>query len=149
MVDYLTLKAMHVIGAVLLLGNVTVTGVWSLYLYRHWQETTIPFRPVARAILWTDLIFTLGGGILITVTGVIMGLKSGTPFFQTPWLVKGMGALALSTLSWLAVLLPDQWRLERTEDPATIRRLFLRWSVVGWISTVLLFYGLWAMVTKR
>jgi uncharacterized membrane protein len=149
MVDYLSLKALHVIGAVLLLGNVTVTGVWSLYLYRHWQETTIPFRPVARAILWTDLIFTLGGGILITVTGVIMGLKSGTPFFQTPWLVKGMSALALSTLSWLAILLPDQWRLERTEDPATIRRLFLRWSVVGWISTGLLFYGLWAMVTKR
>jgi hypothetical protein len=32
MVDCFTLKAIHVIGAVLLVGNVTLTGVWSLYL---------------------------------------------------------------------------------------------------------------------
>lgn len=149
MFDYFALKALHVIGAVLLLGNVTVTGVWSLYLFRHWRDATIPFRPVARAILWTDLIFTLGGGVLLTLTGVIMALQSNFPFFQTPWLVKGIVALSLSTLSWLAILLPDQYRLERTEDPATIRRLFLRWSVIGWASTALLFYGLWAMVTRR
>jgi hypothetical protein len=123
--------------------------VWSFYLYRHWRDQHISFRPIARAILWTDLIFTLGGGILLTATGLIMGFKSGMSFFQTPWLVKGMAALGGSTLSWLVVLLPDQWRMERTEDPTTIRRLFLRWSVVGWISTALLFYGLWAMVTKR
>lgn len=149
MPDYFTLKAIHVIGAVLLVGNVTVTGVWSLYLYRHWREATIPFRPVARAILWTDLLFTLGGGIVLTVTGILMGLEGNFPFFRTPWLVKGIGALSLSTLSWLAILLPDQYRLERADDPATIRRLFLRWSVVGWASTAVLFYGLWAMVTKR
>lgn len=147
--DYFTLKALHVIGAVLLVGNVTVTGAWSLYLYRHWRDATIPFRPVARAILWTDLIFTLGGGILLTVSGVVMALQGKLPILDTPWLVKGIAALTIVTLSWLAILLPDQYRLERTEDPATIRKLFLRWSVVGWIGTALLFYALWAMVTKR
>jgi len=149
MADYYTLKALHVIGAVLLVGNVTVTGVWSLYLYQHWREAAIPFRPVARAILWTDLVFTLGGGTLLTVTGVTLWLQSGLSFFQTPWLVKGIAALSLSTLSWLVVLLPDQWRLERTSDPVVIRRLFLRWSVVGWLSTALLFYAIWGMVTRR
>lgn len=147
--DYFTLKALHVIGAVLLVGNVTVTGAWSLYLYRHWRDATIPFRPVARAILWTDLIFTLGGGILLTVSGVIMALQGKLPILATPWLVKGIAALAIVTLSWLAILLPDQYRLERTEDPATIRKLFIRWSVVGWTGTAVLFYALWAMVTKR
>jgi hypothetical protein len=63
--------------------------------------------------------------------------------------VKGIAALSLSTLSWLVVLLPDQWRLERTSDPVVIRRLFLRWSVVGWLSTALLFYAIWGMVTRR
>lgn len=147
--DYFTLKALHVTGAVLLVGNVTVTGVWSLYLFRHWSNATLPFRPVARAILWTDLIFTLGGGILLTVTGVIMALQSKLPIFETPWLVKGIAALSVVTLSWGVMLLPDQYRLERAEDPATIRKLFVRWSIVGWIGTALLFYGLWAMVTKR
>ena len=149
MVDYQLLRAMHVTGAVLLLGNVTVTGVWSLYLYRHWREGTMPFRPIARAILWTDLVFTTGGGAILTITGIVMGLQAGYPFFGTPWLLKGISALALSTLSWLIFLLPDQLRLERRTDPAEIRRVFIRWSAVGWASTLLLFYGLWAMVMKR
>jgi uncharacterized membrane protein len=148
MVDYFVLKALHVTGAVLLLGNVTVTGIWSLYLYRWWRHGEIPFRPIARAILWTDLVFTLGGGTLLTVTGIVLALRLGLPIRETPWLARGIGALTLSALSWLVILLPDQWRLERSTDPAAIRRLFVRWSVVGWASTALLFYGLWQMVTK-
>ncbi|HMV33028.1 MAG: DUF2269 family protein [Gemmatimonadales bacterium] len=149
MVDYLVIKSLHLLGAVLLLGNVTVTGVWSFYLYRHWRDGTVPFRPIARAILWTDLAFTAGGGAALTVSGVWMILRMGYPVLQTPWLLKGIVALSLSTLSWLVVLLPDQVRLEKSDDPAVIRRLFQRWSVVGWASTALLFYALWVMVTKR
>ncbi len=149
MVDYQMLRALHVTGAVLLLGNVTVTGAWSLYLYRHWREETFPFRPIARAILWTDLVFTTGGGALLTITGIMMALQSGFPFYTTPWLFKGIVALTLSTVSWLVFLLPDQWRLERATDRAVIRRVFIRWSVLGWVSTLLLFYGLWAMVMRR
>lgn len=146
--DPLILKWLHILGAILLLGNVTVTGVWTLYLYRHWREAAMPFRPIARAILWTDLAFTLGGGVLLTVTGIVMALRAGLPFLGTPWLLHGLLALALGTLIWLALLLPDQLRLERATDPAEIRRLFLRWSVIGWADTVVLYYGLWAMVTK-
>ena len=149
MVDSLVIKSLHLVGAVLLLGNVTVTGVWSYYLYRHWCDGTVPFRPIARAILWTDLAFTAGGGAALTVSGVWMILRMDYPVLATPWLLKGIVALSLSTLSWLAVLLPDQVRLERSDDPAVIRRLFRRWSVVGWASTALLFYALWVMVTKR
>lgn len=149
MVDYLVIKSLHLVGAVLLLGNVTVTGVWSYYLYRHWCDGTVPFRPIARAILWTDLAFTAGGGAALTVSGVWMILRMDYPVLATPWLLKGIVALSLSTLSWLAVLLPDQVRLERSDDPAVIRRLFRRWSMVGWASTALLFYALWVMVTKR
>ncbi len=149
MVDYQILRALHVTGAVLMVGNVTVTGVWSAYLYRHWRDATMPFRPIARAILWTDLIFTTGGGAILTITGVVMALQVGFPFFTTPWLLKGIVSLALSTLSWLVFLLPDQVRLERNTDPVLIRRVFIRWSVIGWASTVLLYYGLWAMVMKR
>lgn len=148
MVDYLTLKWLHIVGAVLLLGNVTVTGVWTLYLYRHWRDEVIPFRPVARAILWTDLLFTLGGGTTLTVTGIVMARRSGFPLLGTPWLLQGIIALAIATLAWLVLLLPDQLRLERTSDPAEIRRLFLRWSVIGWADTAVLFYGLWAMVKR-
>ncbi|MGE3526569.1 MAG: DUF2269 family protein, partial [Gemmatimonadales bacterium] len=54
------LKLIHVAGAVLLLGNVTVTGFWSLFLF--FKREAVPFRRVAQAILWADLVFTVLGG---------------------------------------------------------------------------------------
>jgi uncharacterized membrane protein len=152
MADELSLlRILHVAGAVLLIGNVTVTGFWATYLYRARARERIPFRPVARAILWTDLIFTGLGGTMLTISGILLTMRSGYPLAETPWLVKGIAALALSTLLWLVVLLPCQVRLERLTpaEDGELRRVFLRWSVVGWAATLLLFYGLWAMVTRR
>ena len=99
-------RMLHVAGAVLLIGNVTVTGFWAMFLFR--QRSAVPFRPVARAILWTDLAFTLGGGIMLTISGILLIRARGYVIGQTPWLGQGIGALAASTLIWLAVLLPDQ-----------------------------------------
>lgn len=144
--DLAVLRILHVTGAVLLIGNVTVTGFWSLYFYR--ARTLVPFRPVARAILWTDLVFTLTGGVLLTVSGILLTMRGGYRVLETPWLLQGIVALALSTALWLLVLVPDQLRLERLApgDEPALRRLFRRWSIVGWTATLLLFYGLWVMV---
>lgn len=147
--SYLALKWLHVLGAVLLLGNVVVTGIWAALLYR--SRSTVGFRAITRGILWTDLLFTLVGGILLTVTGILMTRAKGIPILGTPWVKHGVYLLGLSTLFWLVFLLPDQFRMERVDpsDDARFRRLFLRWSVIGWISTALLFAGLWVMVTKQ
>ncbi len=142
------LRVLHVLGAVLLLGNVTVTGFWALFLYR--ARKAVPFRPVARAILWADLLFTAVGATLLVISGVLLIRERGYPVLETPWLLRGIVALGASTLLWLAVLIPDQWRLERTDpaDEARLRRVFRRWNAVGWTAAGLLFYGLWAMVSR-
>jgi uncharacterized membrane protein len=142
-------RALHVTGAILLLGNVIVTGFWATLLYR--ERARVPFRPVARAILWADVVFTLGGGALLTISGILLIRARGYPVLETPWLLRGIAALAVATVLWLALLLPDQWRLERAAatDQAALRRLFVRWSAVGWTATGVLFYGLWCMVTKH
>jgi uncharacterized membrane protein len=142
-------RMLHVAGAVLLLGNVTVTGFWAMFMYR--QRSVVPFRPVARAILWTDLAFTGVGGVMLTISGILLVQLRGYVVGHTPWLMHGIVALASSTLIWLAVLLPDQWRLERMDpsDDAALRRVFLRWTGVGWAATGILFFGLWVMVTGR
>lgn len=148
MVELSTWRTLHVLGAVLLVGNVTVTGFWAAFLYA--QRASLPFRPVARAILWTDLLFTAGGAALLTFSGIQLILATALSFWDTPWLVKGVASLGLATLLWLVVLIPDQFRLERMapDDLAGLRRVFLRWSVVGWASTALLLHGLWVMVQK-
>jgi uncharacterized membrane protein len=142
------LRWLHVSGAVLLIGNVVVTGFWAAFLYR--QRASVPFRQVARAILWADVAFTLGGGALLTISGILLVRARGYSVVETPWLLRGIGALSLSTALWLVFLLPEQWRLERVDpaDEPALRRLFVRWSLIGWAATLVLFYGLWCMVTR-
>jgi hypothetical protein len=131
-----------------MLGNVTVTGVWSYLLWQNRHE--VPPRQIARGILWTDLFFTLFGGALITVAGVMMIRTGGMPWRDMKWLLRGIEVLAAATLIWLVVLIPDQMRMERCKpgEEARFGRLFVRWSVCGWAITMLLFWGIWLMVTK-
>ena len=148
---YLFWKALHVVGAVLMVGNVTVTGVWTILLWRHRYE--VPLRRIAHGILWTDLWFTFGGGALMTIAGIQMvritpALRA--TWTEPGWLRTGILLLAASSLVWLVALLPDQFRMDRcpADDAARFRTLYLRWSVVGWLATALLFAGVWVMVVK-
>lgn len=145
---YLVLKSLHIAAAVLMLGNVTVTGVWATFYFR-WRKDA-DFRLAARAILWTDLIFTFLGGAALTITGILMARQTGMPILATPWIRRSALLLAISTLLWLTILLPDQWRMERLDRSRDefLKAVFTRWSVVGWGSTVLLFVAMWSMVLK-
>lgn len=145
---YLAWKALHVIGAVLMVGNVTVTGAWTILLWRHRHE--VPLRRIAHGILWTDLWFTFLGGALMTIAGIQMIRTGGIPWRDTPWLLHGIYLLAASSAIWLAALLPDQFRMERCppHDGARFRTLYLRWSALGWVATALLYAAIWVMVVK-
>lgn len=141
-------KFLHVLGAVLMLGNVIVTGAWAAILWRH-RESDTP-RLIARGILWTDLVFTLGGGALLTIAGIQLIRIADWPWTELGWLRHGIELLAVATIVWLVVLLPDQLRMERcaSSDPVRFRRLFRRWTVVGWLDTVVLAAAMALMVLR-
>jgi uncharacterized membrane protein len=88
---------------------------------------------------------------MLTVSGVMLVLVRGYHLAEAPWLIQGIGALGVATVIWLGALLPDQWRMERLgpDEGSRLRRLFVRWTVLGWVANGALLYGLWAMVTKQ
>jgi uncharacterized membrane protein len=147
--SYQLWRTLHVTSAVLLVGNVTVTGFWACFLYRRRRD--VGFRAIARGIMLTDFIFTLVGGAGLTITGILMVRAQQMSILETPWLRRGVVLLGISTIVWLGSLLPDQIRMARLDqsDERGVRRLFIRWSVLGWASTIMLFIGLWSMVMKR
>jgi len=143
------LRIIHVTSAVLMVGNVTVTGLWAGYLFR--RHSLVPIRIVAGAIMWADLWFTLLGGTGLLVSGILLTSAHGYHAMELPWLMRGIVILAVTLLLWLFWLLPAQRRMQRAimGDESQLRRLFLRWSVVSWISTAALFWALWGMVARR
>lgn len=142
------LRLVHVLAAVLFLGNVIVTGVWSALLFsaRH----TLDFRHAARGIVITDWVFTVGGAMVLVGSGVTLAIGRGYPMWATPWIRNAMLGLALSTAIWLVVLVPAQRRMRQlgTGDDAELVRTYQRWNVSGWVAVVPLLWSLWQMVNK-
>ena len=145
-----SLKALHVVAAILFVGNVIVTGIWTAIFFR--ALLTHDFRVAARAIVFTDWLFTVGGGALLTITGVTLAMGRGYPVWGTPWIQQAIVALGISTVMWLVLLVPAQRIMLRAvsndAEDARLVRAYARWNVAGWTATVPLLYAVWCMVAK-
>lgn len=144
------LKTAHVLGAILFVGNVIVSGIWSAILWR--ARHTHDFTRAARAIVITDWWFTVGGGALLTTSGVSLALLRGLPLWGTTWIRHAILALALSTLLWLVILVPAQRTMLRHTggaDDIALVRAYGRWNLWGWVATLPLVYAVWSMVAKQ
>ena len=142
------LRTVHVVSAILFVGNMIVTGVWSALLFK--QRTLVDFRFAARAIVVTDWIFTFGGAVLLVASGVTIAIGRGYPMWETPWIRGAILGLLSSTTIWVLLLIPAQRQMLRlgADQDDELRRVYQRWNVGGWIAAVPLFFALWCMTYK-
>ena len=159
---YALYKFLHVLGVVLLVGNVTVTSVWKVFADRTARPETIAFAQ--RLVTGTDWAFTGGGAALVILGGYGMAFHAGIPLAALGWMLWSQVAFVVSGALWLAVLLPIQIRqsaLARAEAvtdggtdaaapplSAGYRRLARAWIAWGVIATLPLVAALWMMLTK-
>jgi uncharacterized membrane protein len=151
---YATLKALHVLGVVVLVGNVTVTAFWKVF-----ADRTRDPRLIAHAqhmVTVTDWVFTLGGILLIYGSGFAAAWVGGMDPFAPGWLLWGQVLFAVSGVIWLGILVPAQIRQARLARgfaaggpiPAAYLRDGRRWLFWGIVATVPLVGAIWVMVTK-
>lgn len=151
---YGVLKFIHLLGMVLLLGNVTVTSVWKLFADRTRDPRTIAFAQ--RLVTGTDWSMTLSGIVLTMVGGYGMALHARMPLLESGWLLYGQLAFLLSGAIWLGILLPIQIRqaaFARTFAdgrvvPEVYWHLGRRWLFWGVAATLPLVASMWLMVSK-
>jgi len=147
-------KALHILGLILMVGNVTVTAFWKVFADRTSDTKIMAFAQWLVTV--TDFSFTLTGGFLMVVGGYGAALVAGIPLFSTPWLVMGQLMLGVSGAIWLCILVPIQIRQARYaqdfaiigEVPAAYRKESRTWLVWGLISTIPLTAGMYFMVFK-
>jgi len=143
---------LHVLGAVLFIGNIIVSGVWMTFAERMGKKDALSFS--AAMLNWADVVFTGPGIFLLLVNGFIIayeswgGLKYG-------FIILSLGLFILSGLIWMVFLLPLQNRMEESAANATGDQLpdgfyqaLRRWSVWGIVSTILPLVSLGLMVFK-
>jgi uncharacterized membrane protein len=151
---YATFKFLHVLGAIILVGNVTVTAVWKVFADRTRDARVVAFGQ--RLVTITDWSLTAGGILLIIVGGYGAALTAGMNLFGARWLVWGQILFAISGIIWAAILVPAQIRQARAarafatggEIPEGYRKDARRWLVWGVLATVPLVVAVWLMVWK-
>ena len=151
---YFIFKTIHIIGVVVLLGNVTITAYWKVLADRTRDAKVIAHAQ--HGVTVADWIFTLAGIVLILVGGYGAAAVAGVPTTGPAWLVIGQLLFAVSGLVWLGILIPIQIRQARiarslTPDsglPAQYRRDSRSWLIWGIVATVPLVAAIYVMVAK-
>lgn len=148
--SYELFKVLHVLGAVIFLGNIVVTALWKTLADRTRDPIVIGFAQ--RLVTLTDIGFTATGATLLVVSGSVMATAHG----HVMWLTWGIALFAASGVLWVAILIPvqiGQARLARGfrhggEIPADYWRLSTVWMVFGIIATALPLVNVYLMVAK-
>jgi len=147
-------KTLHLLGVVLLVGNVTVTSIWKLFADRTRDPRIIAFAQ--RLVTITDWFFTFWGIILLLAGGFGAAWVAGIDPFGADWLIWSELQFVAAGAIWLGVLVPIQRRQARLargfaadgEIPAEYWRLGRRWIIWGLIATLPLVGAIHSMIAK-
>jgi len=151
---YFLVKCLHILGVVLFLGNIIVTGWWKTMADLTKQPRVVAFAQ--RQVTLTDVFFTAGGAVLVLVTGIVNAHFFSMDYWHIRWLRWGLWLFIISGVIWALVLIPiqiKQARMARTfadgiDIPEPYRQLGRLWAVFGIIATVLPMINLYWMVVK-
>jgi uncharacterized membrane protein len=151
--SYLWLKTIHVLGVVLFLGNIIVTGWWKNMADRTRNPQIIAFAQ--RQVTLTDYVFTAGGVVILLGAGMI-NVAIHDLDYSAKWLMFGMSFFILSGIIWAVVLIPVQIKQAKMASEFAISgiipehywRLCTTWNIFGTIATLLPLANLYWMVFK-
>lgn len=148
------LLAVHILAAIVFVGNIITAAFWKVRADRSGNLETIALT--TRAVLLADNMFT-GPGILVLVgTGIAMVGITSWARFQQMWLSLALILIIITAIIWAVVLLPAQKRMARLAQEAVVNgsldpayhRASKRWAIFGGVATLLPIIILFLMVLK-
>ncbi len=145
-------KLLHILGAILLVGNIVITGVWMFMAERTNNPAVMRFA--ATMVNWADVFFTVPGIFLLITNGDILSEQWGG-VFQVSWIVVSLVLFAFSGIVWIFLLLRYQnnlislsTTLTQEQDSADFFVLLHKWYFWGAVATVLPLISLVLMFLK-
>lgn len=150
---YLTLKWLHIISSVLLVGTGLGSAFYMFFTNRSGsvQAQAVVTRLVVRADWW----FTTPTVFVQPATGLAMAAMAGLPW-STPWLAASLALYAVAGACWLPVV----WLQLRMRDMAAqaahghgaLPPLYWRyarwWEALGYLAFVAMAVVFYLMVNK-
>ena len=151
---YVSLKTLHLLGVVILLGNVTITAFWKVL--SDWTRDPAIIAHSQRGVTIADWIFTTTGIFLTLIGGYGAAYIGEFPLLGSSWLFWGQALFAVSGFIWLGILIPIQIRQSSCarqfatggKVPQSYWKDARSWLQWGIIATVPLIAAIYVMVAK-
>jgi uncharacterized membrane protein len=143
---------MHVIGAVMFIGNIVVTAAWMILSVLSKQRVVVHFA--AKTVNRADLLFTVPGIVLLFLNGLVLAPAFGNgSILGASWVVAALLLLSLSGVIWRVFLLRYQSAMialsaNGEQLSSEFLDVFRNWGIWGGIATVLPILSLLLMVFK-
>ncbi len=145
---------LHVLGAVLFLGNIIITAFWKVMADTSGDLNLIYIA--SQKVLIADYIFTIPGLILLIVTGNVMAYSLGYPMSGWNWVSVSNWLFIVTGIIWCAVLLPLQFRMVRSSKESLLQgslnesyvKAYRHWILFGSLATLIPVYILYVMTVK-
>ncbi len=156
--DYTVLKIIHMVGIIMFMGNIIITGWWKTMADKTRDPQIIAFAQ--HQVTVTDWLFTFGGVLLVLTGGFGMVFAMNTDIMgeihDTRWLWWGYHLFLISGVIWVVVLIPLQIVLARmarkfavTGDIPVLYWTYSRaWLWFGILATVIPLANVYWMVMK-
>ena len=150
---YLTIKTIHIISSVLLVGTGFGTAFYLYFANRTKSVETI--ANVSRLTVRADWYFTAPTVVVQPLTGALMIWMAHWPLGM-PWLLASIGLYAMAGACWLPVVvyqirmarLAEAARREGTPLPDSYWRLARRWELLGYPAFLAMIAIYFLMVVK-
>ncbi|MDQ0919666.1 putative membrane protein [Paenibacillus sp. V4I5] len=146
---------LHVLGAVLFLGNIVTAAFWKVRAH-YGKQDLMTIHLTVKNIMLADYVFTVPGILLLLIPGHMMAFQLGYSLGEWNWVTASLVLFSLSGVLWLAILLPLQRRMIRYseeslrlgEQTAAYRQVSRKWDIYGTIGTILPLISLILMIWK-
>jgi uncharacterized membrane protein len=153
MMLYFTIKYLHVLGAIVILG--TGTGIAFFMLMAHRSRDAAFIARTAAIVVIADMLFTASAVVLQPLTGGLLMALSGTALAER-WLFTSLGLYVVAGLFWIPVIfmqieMRDLARLAVAQQaplPPRYFALFRRWFMFGIPGFGSVMMILWLMIAK-
>lgn len=151
--DYLLLKYLHVLGAIVLLG--TGTGIAFFMLMAHHTKDAAFVARTAGVVVIADMLFTASAVIAQPITGYLLADMMGIPLWEG-WLGLALLLYGVAGVFWLPVVwiqarmrdLAREAALAGTALPPAYHRLYRIWFIFGFPGFGSVMAILWLMIAR-
>ncbi|CAM3789734.1 DUF2269 family protein [Parendozoicomonas haliclonae] len=150
--NYLLLKIIHILSAVVIAGTGTGIAFFMLMAYR--SANTAAIAVTARIVVLADWLFTAPAVVVQFVTGVLLMERLGYAF-TAPWFLAVISLFVFIGLCWIPVVL-IQYRLRALAETSVtnneldprFHKLMHLWTALGIPAFAAVLVMFWLMVFK-